>query len=88
MSAVKVTAEFYEQFSISVSPEIVRRAFRAVILNGRSVSRKVSVSAKNIKFRLLFAKSMINKLETYWNIGLFADESKFSILVSGGRIIV
>ncbi|GBN11025.1 hypothetical protein AVEN_17604-1 [Araneus ventricosus] len=31
---------------------------------------------------------MLNKPETYWNNGLFADESKFNILGSDGRIMV
>ena len=45
----------------------------------------VKVSAKfNEKFSTSI--SMINKPETYWNNGLFADESKFNIFGSDGRI--
>ncbi|GBM92328.1 hypothetical protein AVEN_136372-1 [Araneus ventricosus] len=87
-SALKVSAEFNEKFSSSITPETVRRVLRAAGLNGRSARRKFFVSAQNRKLRLSFAKSMLNKPETYWNNVLFADESKFNIFGSDGRIMV
>ncbi|GBL95646.1 hypothetical protein AVEN_24847-1 [Araneus ventricosus] len=56
LSALKVSAEFNENFSTPISPETVRRVLRAAGLNGRSVSRKLFVSAKNRKLMLSFAK--------------------------------
>ncbi|GBN66236.1 hypothetical protein AVEN_74180-1, partial [Araneus ventricosus] len=88
LSALKVSAEFSEKFSTSISPETVRRVLRGAGLNGRCARRNFFVSAKNRKFRLFFAKSMLNKPETYWNNVLFADESKFYIFGSNGRIMV
>ncbi|GBM91286.1 Transposable element Tc1 transposase [Araneus ventricosus] len=88
LNALKVSTEFNEKFSTSISPESVRRVLRAAGLNGRSVRRKFFVSAKNRKLRLSFAKSMVNKPETYWNNVLFADEIKFNIFGFDGRIKV
>ncbi|GBN77729.1 Transposable element Tc1 transposase [Araneus ventricosus] len=88
LSALTVYGEFNEKFSTSISPETVQRVLRAVGLNGRSARGKFFVSAKNRMLRLSFAKSMLNKLETYWNNVLFADESKFNIFGSDGRIMV
>ena len=83
-SVAKVSAEFNEKFSSSISPETVRRVLREVGLYGHSARKKFFVSAKNRKFRLSFAKSMINKPEMYV---LFADERKFNIFGSDVRII-
>ncbi|GBN34002.1 hypothetical protein AVEN_143999-1 [Araneus ventricosus] len=88
LSALKVSTEFYEKCSTSISPEIVLRLLRAAGLNERYARRKFFVSAKNRKLRLSFTKSMLNKPETYWNNVLFADESKFYIFGSDGRIMV
>ena len=53
-----------------------------------SARKKIFVSAKNRKLRLSFAKSMINKPETYWNNVPFVDGSKFNISGSDDRITV
>ena len=50
--------------------------------------KKFFVTAKHRKLRLTFAKSVLNKLEMYWNNVLFADESKFNIFVFDGKITV
>ncbi|GBL97334.1 Transposable element Tc1 transposase [Araneus ventricosus] len=88
LSALKASAEFNENFSTLISPETVRQVLRAAKLNGRSARRKFFVSAENRKLMLSFAKSMLNKPETYWNNVLFADESKYNIFGSDGRIMV
>ncbi|GBL85210.1 Transposable element Tc1 transposase [Araneus ventricosus] len=88
LDALKVSAEFNEKFSTSISPETVQRVLRASELHGRSARRKFFVSAKNRKLSLSFAKSTLNKPETNWNNVLFADESKFNIFGSDGRILV
>ncbi|GBL65606.1 hypothetical protein AVEN_220932-1, partial [Araneus ventricosus] len=88
LSALKVSTEFNEKCSTSISPETVRRLLRAAGLNERYARRKFFVSAKNRKLRLSFTKSMLNKPETYWNNVLFVDESKFYIFGSDGRIMV
>ncbi|GBM82504.1 hypothetical protein AVEN_15506-1 [Araneus ventricosus] len=88
LSALKVSAEFNENFSTPISPETVRRVLRAAGLNGRSARRKFFVSAKNRKLMFSFAKSMLNKPEAYWNNVLFADKSKYNIFGSDGRIMV
>jgi len=86
--AVKVSAEFNAKFSTLISPEAVRRVLREAGLHGRSARKNFFVTEKNRKLRLSFTKSMINTLETYWNNVLFADESKFNIFGSDGRITV
>ncbi|GBN88296.1 hypothetical protein AVEN_29979-1 [Araneus ventricosus] len=43
LSALKVSAEFNEKFSTSISPETVRRVLRATGLNGHSAGRKFFV---------------------------------------------
>ena len=60
LNDVKLTAEFNEQFSTSISPETVWRVFRAHGLNGYSAYRKFFVCSKSRKLRLLFTKSIIN----------------------------
>ena len=60
MNAVKVTAEFNEKFSTSISTETVWRVLWLAGLNGHSAYRKFFVSVKSRKLRLLFTKSMIN----------------------------
>ena len=87
MSAVKVSSEFNEKFSISISPKTVR-ILREAGLHGCSAFKKFFVSVKKRKFRLSFAKSMINKSKTYWNNVLFADKSKFNIFGPNDRITV
>ena len=80
LSTVKLFAEFDGKFSTSILPETVRRVLREARLRGRSARKKLFVSAKKWKRRLSFAKSMINKPETYWNNVLFAaDENKFNV---------
>ena len=88
LSAVKVSAEFNEKISISISPETVRRVLREAGLHRCSARKKIFDSAKNRKLRLSFAKSIKNKSETHWNDVLFANENKFNIFGSDGRIIV
>ena len=88
LSAIKVSAEFHEKFSTSFSSETFRRVLREAGLHGCSARKKNFVSAKNRKLRLSFTKLMINKPKKYWNNVLFADESKFNIFGSGGRITV
>ncbi|KFM57645.1 Mariner Mos1 transposase, partial [Stegodyphus mimosarum] len=51
------------------------------------VNRKIACH-KNRKLRLSFEKSMINTPEKHRNNVLFADESKFNIFGSDGRITV
>ena len=82
LSAVKVSAEFSDKFSSSISPETVKRILRATGLNGSFACRKYFVSVKNRKLILSFSKSMINNSKTYWNNVLFADKNKFNIFVS------
>ncbi len=67
MSAVKVSSEFNETFSTSISPAIVLQILKAAGLHGRSARRNFFVSNKNRKLRLSFVLSMINNTETYWN---------------------
>ncbi|GBM49212.1 hypothetical protein AVEN_65742-1 [Araneus ventricosus] len=88
LSALKVSTEFNEKFSTPISPETDRRVLREAGLNGRSARRKFFVSAKNRKLMFPFAKSMLNKSKRYWNNVLFADESKYNIFGSDGRIMV
>ncbi|GBN89837.1 hypothetical protein AVEN_113313-1 [Araneus ventricosus] len=88
LSALKVSAEFNENFSTPISPETVRRVLRAAGLNGCSACRKFFVSAKNRKLMLSFTKSMLNKPKTYWNNVLFEDKRKYNIFGSDGRIMV
>ncbi|GBN59778.1 hypothetical protein AVEN_107053-1 [Araneus ventricosus] len=56
LSALKVSAEFNENFSTTISPETVRRVLRAAGVNGRSARRKFFVSTKKRKLMLSFAK--------------------------------
>ena len=88
LSAAKASADFNEKFPTSISLETVRRFLREDGLHGRSVNKKIFVSAKNRKLRVSFAKSMINKPKTYWNNFLFSDKCKFNIFYSDGRITV
>ena len=80
LNAVKVTAEFNENFSTSISFETVQRVLRSAGLNGHSVYRKFC--EKNRKLRLLFTKSVINLkytgimfyLQTKGNFNIFGSD--------------
>lgn len=87
-SAPKVAADLQALYGIIVNPETIRRVIRSAGYHGRAARKKFFVSEKNRKLRLAFAKSNINKNSDYWNKVIFADESKFNIFGSDGRILV
>ena len=88
MSAPKVAADLQALYGVIVNPETIRRVIRSAGYHGRVARKKFFVSEKNRKLRLAFAKSNINKNSDYWNKVIFADESKFNIFGSDGRILV
>ena len=64
LSVVKVTAEFNEKNSTSISLETVWQVLRTAGLNGHSAHRKFFVSAKSRKLQLLFTISNIYSKHT------------------------
>ncbi|GBN18256.1 hypothetical protein AVEN_81275-1 [Araneus ventricosus] len=86
LSAVKLTTELEKRFAIKVNPETVRRVIRSYGYNSRVARRKCFVNEGTRKVRLDFAKSMVDKVTSFWESVIFVDESKFNIFGSDGRI--
>ena len=76
----KVIAEFNEKFCASISPETVWQVLSAAGLNGHSAYRKLFVSAKSRKLRLLFTKPMIN-LKRTWIMFYLQSKENLTFLV-------
>ena len=77
---------FLLQFHLILFDEFSEKLDYISFLQTNKQTNKKKVCVKNRKLRFSLAKSMISKPETYWNNVLFADESKFSIVGSDGRI--
>lgn len=88
LSAPKLTTEVAREFGKVINPETVRRLLRENEYNGRVARRKPYISLCNKKKRLNFAEEYLLKPDTYWYDVLFADESKFNIFSSDGRVMV
>ncbi|GBM27618.1 hypothetical protein AVEN_35275-1 [Araneus ventricosus] len=88
LSAVKLTTELEKRFAIKLNPVTVRRVIRSYGCNSRVDRRKFFVNERTRKLRLDFAKSMVDKDVSFWDSVIFADESKFNIFGSDGRISV
>ena len=84
LSIILVTSLINVHFNII----IFKTPNSEVGIHERSARKKIFINAKDRKLILSFAKSMINKPETYRNNVLFADESKFNIFGFDGRITV
>lgn len=69
----------------SCSVWTVRRPLLAAGLHGRVARRKPTISAKNRRNRLAFARTHLEWTPTTWHRTVFTDESKFNRLGSDGR---
>ncbi len=54
--------------------------------NGRVAKRKPLINKRNRKIRLQFTREHYLKQETWWQVVIFCDESKFNLSGSDGRI--
>ena len=79
----KCLSEFNEKFSTSVSTETAQRVLREAELHVCSLSKTFFVSAINKAYAFIRKTT-----ETYRNNVIFADESKYNIFGSDGRITV
>jgi hypothetical protein len=87
-SAPAVTAELSEYFGINVSAQTVRNVFKEVNYNGRVARKKPWLRKANVKKRMDFAKTYLNKDKAFWRNVIFTDESKFNLFGSDGRVLV
>lgn len=88
LSAPKIVSYVSEKFDKNVGCETVRRVLRNAQYNGRVARKKPFVSEINREKRLNFALEFSLKEDTYWNDVIFADESKFNVFGSDGRVMV
>lgn len=88
ISAPKIAAELLQESGKKVHPETVRRVSRNEGFNGRVARRKPYISAVNRRKRMAFAKLYVNKDPEWWSDVIFADESKFTLWQSDGRVRV
>ncbi|GBM88750.1 hypothetical protein AVEN_254218-1 [Araneus ventricosus] len=88
LSAVKLTTELEKRFAIKANPETIRRVIISYGYNSRVARRNFFVNERTRKLRLDFSKSMVDKDILFWESVIFADESKFNIFGSDGRITV
>lgn len=88
LSAPKLVTEVKETTNKDLSPETIRRVIRKHGFNGRIARKKPFVNATNRKRRIEFAKMWLSRDEGFWKDVIFADESKFNIFGSDGRVMV
>lgn len=88
LSAPKLTTAMEERLGKKCNPETVRRILRKANFHGRTARNKPLISEKNRRFRKEFAIIHQNKDIEFWKTVLFADESKFNIFGSDGKITV
>lgn len=88
LSAPKLTREVNQMFNKDASTETVRKILRENGLHGRVARKKPFVNLVNRRRRMLFAIKNRFQNEDYWNKFIFADESKYNISGSDGRVMV
>lgn len=88
VSIPKLTKDVSEIIKKPLSTETVRRALRSEAYHGRVARKKPFISNVKKKKRLEFAKSHLDKPESFWNEVIFSDESKFNLFGSDGKQIV
>ena len=72
-------------FDKEVHSELCRRILRNNDFHGRVPRKKPYINAVNHKKRMTFAKTYINKDNSFWDKVIFSDESKFNIFGSDGQ---
>lgn len=88
LSAPKLSAAFEQHSGKKVCAETIRRVLRRAGYNGRVARKKPLLTEKNRKARLAFAEKYVTKDPEFWNEVIFADESKFNVFGSDGRVMV
>lgn len=88
LSAPKIAAEVEDEMGNKCSPDTVRRVLHDNNFNGRVARRNPFICKTNIAARLKFTKEHILLPISFWDDGIFADESKFNIFGSEGRQFV
>ena len=74
-----------DMFDKEVHSELCRRILRNNDFHGRVPRKKPYINAVNHKKRMTFAKTYINKDNSFWDKVIFSDESKFNIFGSDGQ---
>ncbi|KAJ4431341.1 hypothetical protein ANN_19938 [Periplaneta americana] len=85
LNATKLAACVLEEFSKQVGAEIIRRDLRKEWFNGRVCRTKPYINEINKRMRLQFAREHVHKEENWWDVVMFADESKFNVFGSDGQ---
>jgi transposase len=88
LSAPRLASELFEELHKKVSPQTIRKTIIEAGYNGRIARKKPFINERNRRKRVKFAKEYIKKPPTYWNDVVFADESKFNVFGSDGRVNV
>lgn len=87
-SAPKLTQMAQEYLSKTCHPETVRNVLRKHNFHGRIARKKPFINKTNRLRRLNFAKDHKNKDFDFWKTVIFADESKFNLFSSDGKVCV
>ena len=84
LSSSKISAVLKQYGEVPVSTRTIRRRLLNAGFMSRRPAKKPLLSKKNIKARLVFAKSHITWTVNDWRRVIFSDESKFNLVKSDG----
>lgn len=88
ISAPEIATELHARSGTEISSQTVRRILKINGYNSRTARRKPLISIINRKKRLDFALKYVAVAESFWDDVIFADESKFNIYGSDGKVKV
>lgn len=88
ISAPKIRVEVEKHLGIKVCDETIRIVLRNHGFNNRAPRIKPLISPKNKQRRLEFANRYYSHGPEFWNNVIFADESKFNVFGSDGKVRV
>lgn len=88
ISAPKLAVLAEQHTKKNVHPETIRRVLRRNNLHGRTARNKPHVNKINRRKRLNFASELECKDFEFWSTVIFADESKFNLFGSDGKVTV
>lgn len=87
-SASSIAAEMGEEFSLKISPTLVRNRLQAAGYHGRIARAKPWIDKCNYIHRVRWARSYLERPLEFWNRVLWSDESKFTLFGSDGMVRV
>ena len=83
-NAVEVSKELENELNIKLSPQTIRNRLHEASIFARTPRRKPFISIVNKRKRLQWAKEHVLKDDTFWNMIIWSDKSKFNLYGADG----